>query len=90
MGLLGQESVSVGESEAEHIESGQVLVLVRVPDPQVTEQEDHSPQLSKDSIASHYFSCVLIYELTVTGGIVRAIIRFHCIPLALIRSRTSS
>ena len=59
MGLLGQESVSVGESEAEHIESGQVLVLVRVPDPQVTEQEDHSPQLSKDKIVSHarFFLC---------------------------------
>ena len=47
MGLLGHVSVSEAASEAEHMESGQVLVLARVPDPQVTEQEDHSPQASK-------------------------------------------
>ena len=47
MGLLGHVSVSEAASEAEHMESGQVLVLVRVPDPQVTEQEDHFPQASK-------------------------------------------
>ena len=43
-GLLGQLSVSDEDSEAEHIESGQVLVRVLVPVPQVTEQLDHSPQ----------------------------------------------
>ena len=47
MGLLGHVSVSEAASEAEHMESGQVLVLARAPDPQVTEQEDHSPQASK-------------------------------------------
>ena len=43
-GLLGQLSVSDEDSATEHIESGQVLVRVLVPVPQVTEQLDHSPQ----------------------------------------------
>ena len=47
-GLVGQSSVSEEVSEDEHMESGQVLVRVLVPVPQVTEQADHSPQAPVD------------------------------------------
>ena len=75
VGLLGQLSVSDEVSDNEHMESGQVLVRVLVPVPQVTEHADHSPQAPVD-LPHKYGYRKLIFLLTITSGIARTRISF--------------
>ena len=76
-GLLGQLSVSDEDSATEHIESGQVLVRVLVPVPQVTEQLDHSPQAPVIFIISQKYLSSITLELTITSGVTGTRVSFR-------------